>query len=436
MEHNSQADMPISPQALPQVGRNHNGHQRVVITGMGLISPVGHGVAQSWQSLLNAKSGCAPIALYDRTLTEVQIACEVKGFDPAAHFGPRDARRLDRCSQFALVAAKEALEDSKLTIGEDNTYDVGVVLGSGIGGVSTLTTEHAVMMQKGHKRVSPFAVPMMLPDTATGQVAMQFGIRGPNFCVVSACASGTNAIGEAFELLRAGRAQAVVTGGTEAPINSFSIAAFNNMGALSTYNADPESASRPFDATRNGFVCGEGAGVLVLETLEHARQRGARIHAEVLGYGVTADAHHITAPDVKGPAVAMQAAIRQAGIPPSKVDYLNAHGTSTQLNDSNETRAIKTAFGEAAYDLYISSTKSMTGHLLGAAGALEAIICVKSIQDGAILPTINYHNPDPECDLNYTPNSVIHKRVRITMSNSFGFGGHNGCLVIGEYKEE
>ncbi|MGQ9815386.1 MAG: beta-ketoacyl-ACP synthase II [Candidatus Roseilinea sp.] len=431
MEHKLQAELP----SVSHNGRNEHRPHRVVITGIGLVSPMGNDVQSSWQMLLSAKSGCAPITLYDRSQTDVQIACEVKDFDPAAHFGPRDARRLDRCAQFALVATKEALQDAGLTLDEDNTYDVGVVLGSGIGGISTLTAEHAVMLQKGPKRVSPFAVPMMLPDTATGQVAMHFGIRGPNYCVVSACASGTNAIGEAFELLRAGRAQAVVAGGTEAPINAFSIAAFSNMGALSTCNDDPEGASRPFDATRNGFVCGEGAGILILETLEHAQRRGARIHAEVLGYGVTADAHHITAPDVKGPAMAMRAAIAQAGISPAMIDYLNAHGTSTQLNDSNETRAIKMAFGEAAYDLHISSTKSMTGHLLGAAGALEAIICVLSIRDGVILPTINYHNPDPECDLNYTPNSVVRKPVRIAMSNSFGFGGHNGCLVIGQFTE-
>jgi 3-oxoacyl-[acyl-carrier-protein] synthase II len=402
---------------------------------MGLISPLGHTVEATWQAMLAGRSGCAPITLYDRAITEVQIACEVKDFDAGAHFGPREARRLDRCAQFALVAAKEALDDAGLAVNDANTFDVGVVLGSGIGGIATLTAEHAVMMQKGPRRVGPFAVPMMLPDTATGQVAMHFGLRGPNFCVVSACASATNAAGEAFELLRAGRAKAVLTGGSEAPINAFAIAAFNNMGALSTYNADPQGASRPFDATRNGFVCGEGGGVLVFETLEHARARGARIYAEVIGYGVTADAYHITAPDARGAAAAMRIALEQAGIPPAQVDYLNAHGTSTQLNDSSETRAVKTVFGEAAYDLHISSTKSMSGHLLGGAGALEAIVCVKSIGDGAVPPTINYHHPDPECDLNYTPNSVIRKRVRVAMSNSFGFGGHNGCLVFREYVE-
>ena len=427
MDHNSQT--------APQTASNHRNGRRVVITGMGLISPLGHTVESSWQAMLQGRSACRPITLYDRTQTEVQIACEVKDFDASAHFGPREARRLDRCAQFALIATRQALDDAQLAITDDNTYGVGVVLGSGIGGITTLTSEHAVMLQKGPRRVSPFTVPMMLPDTATGQVAMAFGIRGPNFCVVSACASGTNAIGEAFELLRSGRAEAVVSGGCEAPISPFALAAFNNMGALSTYNEVPESASRPFDATRNGFVCGEGAGVVILETLEHAQARGARIHAEMLGYGVTADAYHITAPDARGAAAAMQAALNQAGVQPNQVDYLNAHGTSTQLNDPSETRAIKAVFGEAAYDVHISSTKSMTGHLLGAAGALEAIVCVKSIQESAVLPTINYHNPDPECDLNYTPNSVIRKPVHIAMSNSFGFGGHNGCLVVGEYKQ-
>jgi 3-oxoacyl-[acyl-carrier-protein] synthase II len=359
----------------------------------------------------------------------------VKGFDPSAHFGARDARRLDRCSQFALVAAKQAIEDAKLPISEDNTYEIAIVLGSGIGGVGTLTGEHAVMMQKGPNRVSPFAVPMMLPDTATGQVAMHFKIKGPNFCVVSACASGTNAMGEAFELIRAGRAKIALTGGTEAPINAFALAAFHNMGALSTYNDEPERACRPFDKTRNGFVTGEGAGVLILESLDSARERGAHIYAEVLGYGVTADAYHITAPDAIGPAMAMRMALRQANGKLGKIDYLNAHGTSTTLNDANETRAIKSVFGEAAYDLHISSTKSMSGHLLGAAGAFEAIACVKAINESTIPPTINYEHPDPECDLNYTPNAAVKMPVHVAMSNSFGFGGHNACVVISEFND-
>jgi 3-oxoacyl-[acyl-carrier-protein] synthase II len=413
----------------------HDGPARVVITGLGLISPLGHDVQSTWSALISGTPACDRITLFDPSIIDVKIACEVKNFDPSAHFGSRDARRLDRCAQFAVVAARQALEDAKITINEENTYDTAIILGSGIGGVSTLTSEHAVMMQKGPNRVSPFAVPMMLPDTATGQVAIQLKVKGPNFCVVSACASGTNAIGEAFELIRAGRADVALTGGTEAPINAFALAAFHNMGALSTYNDEPERACRPFDATRNGFVTGEGAGVVVLESLEHARARGAHIYAEVTGYGVTADAYHITAPDTVGPAVAMRKALKQAKWEGRKIDYLNAHGTSTTLNDSNETKAIKSVFGEAACDLSISSTKSMSGHLLGAAGALEAITCVKVINEGIIPPTINYQHPDPECDLNYTPNVAVRKPVHIAMSNSFGFGGHNACIVISEFNE-
>jgi 3-oxoacyl-[acyl-carrier-protein] synthase II len=375
------------------------------------------------------------VTLFDPSTIDVKIACEVKNFDPGAHFGPRDARRLDRCAQFAVVAARQAIEDAKITITDENTYDTAIVLGSGIGGISTLTSEHAVMMQKGPNRVSPFAVPMMLPDTATGQVAIHLKVKGPNFCVVSACASGTNAIGEAFEMIRARRADVAISGGTEAPINAFALAAFHNMGALSTYNEEPEQACRPFDATRNGFLVGEGAGVLILESLEHARARGAHIYAEVTGYGVTADAYHSTAPDTAGPAMAMRKALQQANWKGGPIDYLNAHGTSTMLNDSNETKAIKEVFGEAAFDLSISSTKSMSGHLLGAAGALEAITCVKAINEGIIPPTINYHHPDPECDLNYTPNVAVRKPVHVTMSNSFGFGGHNACIVISEFNE-
>jgi 3-oxoacyl-[acyl-carrier-protein] synthase II len=414
---------------------HHEGPARVVITGLGLISPLGHDVQSTWSALVSGTPACGHITLFDSSTIDVKIACEVKNFDPSAHFGARDARRLDRCAQFAVVAARQAVQDAGITITEENTYDTAVILGSGIGGVSTLTGEHAVMMQKGPNRVSPFAVPMMLPDTATGQVAMHLKVKGPNFCVVSACASGTNAIGEAFELIRAGRAEVALTGGTEAPINAFALAAFHNMGALSTYNDDPSGACRPFDATRNGFVTGEGAGVLILESLEHARARGAHVYAELLGYGVTADAYHITAPDTVGPAMAMRKALWQANQEGRKIDYLNAHGTSTTLNDSNETKAIKAVFGEYACDLSISSTKSMSGHLLGAAGALEAITCVKSINEGIIPPTINYQHPDPECDLNYTPNVAVRKPVHVAMSNSFGFGGHNACIVISEFSE-
>ena len=409
--------------------------QRVVITGMGAVTPLGHDVPSTWNALVAGVSGAALITLFDHAPFEVHIAAEVKEWDASAHFGSKDVRRLDRVSQLALVAAKQALDESRLIITDANTYDTAVVIGSGIGGIGTLVNEHDVMMTKGHRRISPFTVPMMLPDTASGQIAIRFGIRGPNLCIVTACASGTNAIGESFEMIRAGRVEAVLTGACEAPINAFSLAAFNNMGALATDAGDPARVSRPFDKTRQGFVTGEGAAMLVLESLRHARARGATILAEIVGYGATDDAFHITAPDVKGPAMAMRKALRQAGLAPTEVDYINAHGTSTHLNDLNETHAIKDVFGEAAYDVPISSTKSMTCHSFGAAGAIEAVACVKSIAEDIIPPTINYEHPDPECDLNYTPNIAVRKPVRAAMSNSFGFGGHNGTIVLREYQE-
>jgi len=400
---------------------------------MGAITPLGHSVQSLWDAVVAGRCGAGFITLFDHSPLDVHIAAEVKDFDPAAHFGAKDARRLDRVSQLALVAAKQALDDAGFVITDDNTYDTAVIIGSGIGGVTTLLNEHEVMFNKGHKRISPFTVPMMLPDTATGQIAIHFGIRGPNLCIVTACASGVNALGEAFEMIRAGRVSAALTGGCEAPINAFSMSAFNNMGALSSYNDDPQHACRPFDKTRTGFVTGEGAGMLVLESLEHAQARGAHIYAEVVGYGCTDDAHHITAPDVKGPAMAMRMALRQAGLVPTQIDYINAHGTSTQLNDANETRAIKEVFGEVAYDVHVSSTKSMTAHSFGAIGAIESIICTKAINDGIIPPTINYSTPDPECDLNYTPNVAVRKPVSFVMSNSFGFGGHNGSIILKEF---
>ncbi|WP_240550379.1 beta-ketoacyl-ACP synthase II [Candidatus Roseilinea sp. NK_OTU-006] len=419
------------------ISNNHHSQSmpRVVITGMGAITPLGHDVRTTWDAIVAGTSGVSYITLFDHSQIDVHIAAEVKHFDPAAHFGSKDARRLDRVSQLALVAAKQALEDARLTITEDNTYDIAVVVGSGIGGITTLLNEHHVMMTKGHRRISPFAVPMMLPDTATGQIAIHFGIRGPNLCIVTACASGVNALGEAFEMIRAGRAKVAIAGGCETPINPFSMSAFNNMGALSSYNDEPERASRPFDKTRNGFVTGEGAAMLVIESLDHARARGAHIYAEILGYGCTDDAFHITAPDTRGPAMAMRMALKQANLQPSQIDYLNAHGTSTPLNDVNETRAIKDVFGETAYDLHISSTKSMTGHSFGAVGAIESVICVQAINDDVVPPTINYAHPDPECDLNYTPNVAVRKPIRTAMSNSFGFGGHNGCIIFSEFND-
>lgn len=402
---------------------------------MGAITPLGKDAKTTWDAVAAGKSGAGFITLFDHTKIDVHIAAEVKEFDPAAHFGAKEVRRLDRVAQFALIAAREALDDAKLTITEDNSYDVAVIIGSGIGGITTMLNEHQTMLTKGHRRINPFTVPMMVPDTATGQLAIHFGLRGPNLCIATACASGVNAIGEAFEIVRSGRAHAALTGGCEAPINPFSMSAFHIMGALSAYSDDPQRACRPFDKTRTGFVTGEGAGMVVIESLEHAKARGARIYAEVVGYGCTDDAYHITAPDTRGPAQAMRVALRQAGLAPNAIDYINAHGTSTLLNDVNETRAIKDVFGEAAYDVHISSTKSMTAHAFGAVGAMETIFCVKSILDDVVPPTINYSVPDPECDLNYTPNVAVRKPVRLAMTNSFGFGGHNGSLILSEFNE-
>ncbi len=407
---------------------------RVVITGMGALTPLGHDVQSTWDAAVKGTPGIAKITLFDTSSLDFSIAAEVKNFDPTAHFSAKEVRRMDRVSQLGLVAARQAFEDSGLVITDENSWDVGVVIGCAIGGVSTFLAENKVFLERGPRRISPFTVPMMLNDTATGQIALAFRARGPNLCIVTACASGSNAMGEAFELIRAGRAKAVITGGCEAPIQPFVMSAFVNMGALSIYNDTPESASRPFDKTRTGFVTGEGAGMFVVEDLEHAQARGAKIYAEIIGYGCTDDAHHITAPDVNGPAMAMKLALKQAGLQPKDIDYLNAHGTSTPLNDVNETRAIKAIFGEAAYDVSISSTKSMTGHSFGAAGAIEAAMCIKAIQDDVIPPTINYVNADPDCDLNYTPNEAVRKPVRIAMSNSFGFGGHNGSIILKEFQ--
>jgi 3-oxoacyl-[acyl-carrier-protein] synthase II len=404
-----------------------------VVTGIGAVSPLGHDVNSTWNNLVAGKSGIGYVTRFDASAFDVKIAAEVKDFDPTRYFGAKEVRRLDRVSQLALVAAREAINDAQLKTDDESTWETAVVIGSGIGGICTLTEEHTVMLEKGARRISPFTVPMMLPDTATGQVAIHFGIRGPNICVVTACASGINAIGEAFEMIRAGRAHTAVAGGTEAPINSFSMSAFHNMNALSTYNGDPEHASRPFDKTRTGFVTGEGAGIVVMETLDRALARGARIYGEVLGYGCTDDAFHITAPNEFGPAMAMRKALKQAGVTPQQIDYINAHGTSTVLNDLNETKAIKSVFGESAYDVSISSTKSMTGHALGAVGALETIFCLQAINADIIPPTINYNTPDPECDLNYTPNTAVHKPLKTALTNSFGFGGHNGSLVVTEF---
>lgn len=408
---------------------------RVVITGLGCISPLGHTPDSTWENIVAGKSGGGPITRFDASQHEVKIACEVKDFDPVAAFGRREARRMDRFTQFAVAAAGQALADAQITVTDSNRHRIGALVGTGVGGIGTMLAEYHVMLDKGPTRVGPFLVPMMLPDTAGGQIAIVFGLRGPNLAVISACASGSNAIGEAVETIRRGAADVMLAGGAEAAIVDLAMAGFASMGALSKRNYDPQCASRPFDKDRDGFVCGEGAGILVLESEAHARMRGARVYAEALGYGITNDAHHISAPleNGEGAVACMQMALADAGLTPHQIDYLNAHGTSTPLNDKSETAAVKTVFGEHAYDIPVSSTKSMTGHLLGAAGGLEAMLCVKVLTTGIVPPTINYETPDPECDLDYVPNAARQVNPRIVMSNSFGFGGHNACLIIGQW---
>jgi 3-oxoacyl-[acyl-carrier-protein] synthase II len=407
--------------------------RRVVVTGMGAVTPMGLDLAATWAACSAGQSGAGPITLFDTSDYETHFAAEVKGFDPVARFGPREARRMDRFTQFAIAAADEALQHSRLALDAHLTARVGVLIGTGIGGIHTMYENFLVLQAKGPRRVSPHCVPMMLPNTASGQVAIHFGLRGPNLCVVSACASGANAIGEGCEIIRRGSADVVLAGGAEAAIAPLPLAGFNSMGAISRRNHDPARASRPFDAERDGFLMAEGAALLVLEEREHALARGATIHGEVLGYGVTEDAFHISAPaeDGTGAAEAMRLALADAGLAPADIDYLNAHGTSTRLNDKSETAAIKAVFGEHAYRVPISSTKSMHGHLLGAAGALEAALCLEALRAQLIPPTINYSVPDPECDLDYVPNQARPAALRTALSNSFGFGGHNACLVLG-----
>jgi 3-oxoacyl-[acyl-carrier-protein] synthase II len=411
-------------------------NRRVVITGLGAVTPVGNDVPTMWSNLLAGKGGAGPITLFDAAAFKTKFACEVKDFDAGALIGKKDARRMDRFTQLAVVAAQQALQDSALVVNADNTARIGVYIGSGIGGIGTMEAELRQLMTKGPDRVSPFLVPMMLPDTAAGQVAIQFGLRGPNMAIVTACASGNNAIGEATECIRRGAADVMVSGGAEAGVTPLAVAGFNSMTAISTRNDAPEIASRPFDKERDGFVIGEGAGMLVLEELGQAVARGAKIYGEILGYGATADAYHITAPEENGAGAvrAMQAALQQAGLQPDQIDYINAHGTSTPLNDKSETQAIKTVLGEAAYRIPISSTKSMTGHLLGAGGAVEAVICARVLTDAMIPPTINYEHPDPACDLDYVPNTARPAAIKTIMSNSFGFGGHNAVLIFGCYQ--
>jgi 3-oxoacyl-[acyl-carrier-protein] synthase II len=411
--------------------------KRVVITGMGCVSPLGNDVSTLWSNILAGKSGVGLITHYDTSRFKVKIGAQVKDFDAVALFGTRDARRMDRFVQFAVAAAFQAVKHAGLAITESIRDRIGVIIGTGIGGMNTLFEQMVVFFERGPERVSPFLVPMMLPDTAAGTVAIHLGVRGPNMAIVSACASGTNAIGEAAETIRRGAADVILTGGSEAVIGPIAMAGLGAMTALSTRNDEPERASRPFDKERDGFVIGEGAAILVLESLEYARARGARVLGEITGYGSTNDAFHISAPaeNGAGAAICMQNALDDAGLSGRDIGYINAHGTSTLLNDKSETAAIKTVFGKLAYSIPVSSTKSMTGHLLGAAGAVEAVICVNILQDGVLPPTINYETPDPECDLDYVPNRARPAIVQNIISNSFGFGGHNASIILSRYNE-
>lgn len=411
--------------------------ETVVVTGMGAITPLGLDVPSTWQALVEGRSGAGLITLFDPSELKMRVAAEVRNYDPNNYFPAKEARRLDRYAQFAIIAADEAFKDSGLTVTPENADRIGVIAGTGIGGIGTLIREYDVMREKGPNRVSPFFVPMMLADTAPGLIAIKHGLKGPNMVVTSACASSANAIGEAMHMIRAGVADAIVVGGSEAGLMPLAVAGFGIMQAITARNDDPEHASRPFDANRDGFLPAEGGAFMVIEKLSHAKARGAHIYGEVAGYGATADAFHITAPaeDGNGAIRSMQHALADAGMSPADIDYVNAHGTSTPLNDQMETKAIKAVFGERAYQIPVSSIKSMIGHLLGAAGAIEAISSLKTIETGIIPPTINYETPDPACDLDYVPNVARHAKVRAVLSNSFGFGGHNASLVFRAYED-
>jgi len=415
----------------------NNPDNRVVVTGIGVVSPLGLNLTTTWEGLIAGKSGIDYITLFDAELYETRIAGEVKGFEPTDYISRKDARHMDRFAQLAVAASLQALEQSGIQISSTNQDDIGIVIGSGIGGLTTLFEQNKILLEKGPARVSPFLIPMMIGDIAAAQVSIVLGVKGPNLCTTSACSSGSDAIGAAYEIIRRSDAQVMIAGGSESIINPIGMAAFNAMKAISTRNNEPQLASRPFDAERDGFVIGEGAGILILESLAHAQKRGANIMAEIIGYGASGDAYHVTQPlaDGEGAAKAMQMALNKAGLATTEIDYINAHGTSTLLNDSMETKAIKTVFGDNAYHVPISSTKSMMGHLIGGAGAVEAAICIMVIQHGVIPPTINLTRPDPECDLDYVPNVARRARVTTVLSNSFGFGGHNSVLVFGQYSE-
>ena len=409
--------------------------KRIVITGMGIVCPTGNNVPEAWAGAAAGKNGISFITRYDRKLTQNQLAGEVKDFDPEALFGRKEARRMDRVAQFALEASRQAIDDSGLTITKENRYEVGCIIGSGVGGINSFVESQQGIDRRGHRGIKPMAIPKILSDSCSGTVSLTYGLRGPNHCIVTACASGNNAIGEAMHIIRRGDALAMIAGASEAAIVPLCVAGFNNMTALSR-NDDPETASRPFDLNRDGFVPGEGAGVLVLEALDHALERGAKVYAELLGYGHTSDAYHITAPmeTGEGAAKAVEFALRDADLKADDIDYINAHGTSTPLNDTAETNALKRALGETVYNIPVSSTKSMTGHLLGGGAAIEAVFSIMAIRENFIPPTIHLEEPDPTCDLNYVPNAGCEREVGNAMSNAFGFGGHNAVIIFGEYR--
>jgi 3-oxoacyl-[acyl-carrier-protein] synthase II len=409
--------------------------RRVVVTGMGIICPTGNSVEEAWGNAAAGKTGIGTIQRFDTSHLEIHFGGEVKNFDPDSLLGRREVRRTDRVTQLAIYAAQQAMKDSGLEITEDNRYDVAAVIGSGIGGIASIFESVKSFLERGPKAVSPLLIPMMLPDAPSSKISMMFNLRGPNYAISTACATGNNCIGEATEMIRRGQVKAALAGSSEAGLQDIAIASFNNMTAISRRNDAPEKASRPFDTDRDGFVVAEGAAVLVLEELEHALARGAQIHAEIVGYGHTSDAYHVTAPLETGESAAksMELALEDAGLTAADLDYVNAHGTSTPLNDKSETMAIKRALGEQAYEIPISSTKSVTGHLMGAAGAVEAVFSIMAMRNNFIPPTINLENQDPACDLNYTPNVGVTHEINHVMSNSFGFGGHNAVLIFSKY---
>ncbi|MFA5074298.1 MAG: beta-ketoacyl-ACP synthase II [Nitrospirota bacterium] len=411
--------------------------KRVVVTGVGMITPVGIDTEKTWEGLVNGKSGIGPITQFDDKSIPTQIAGEIHGFDPAAFIEIKEVKKMDRFIHLAIAASQMAMDDSRLMVTPENAENIGVLVSAGIGGLPAIERYHKVYLESGYRKISPFFIPMLITNLASGQISIRYGAKGPNSCVVTACATGTHSIGDAYKIIQRGDAVAMISGGTESCICPLGVGGFNAMKALSTRNHEPERASRPFDAERDGFVMGEGAGIVILEEMDHAIARGATIHAEVIGYGMTGDAYHMTspAPEGEGAARCMRMALKDAGMKPEEMGYINAHGTSTKYNDENETAAIKTIFGNHAYKLQISSTKSMTGHLLGAAGGVEAVISVLAMERGILPPTMNLENPDPECDLDYIPNKARKATVDVVMSNSFGFGGTNASLIFRSFRK-